>query len=68
VACAQSMMAQSVVTELVFVDIKEQEKKLKGEVLDLMHGIGAAKAPFVKVFGSTDYTLTSNSDVIIVAG
>jgi malate/lactate dehydrogenase len=68
VACAQSILSQSVVTELVLVDVKEQEKKLKGEVLDLMHGLGAVKAPFVKVHGGTDYKLTGNSDIAIITG
>lgn len=62
------MLAQSVVTELVLVDIKEQENKLKGEVLDLMHGLGAVKAPFVKVLGGTDYKLTHDSEIVIIAG
>lgn len=66
--CAHSLIAQGVVTNLTLIDVKEQEAKLRGEVLDLQHGVGAAKTPFIKVTGGTDYGVTDDSDIVVITG
>jgi hypothetical protein len=39
---------------------------LPSPVSQLQDGVGAAKAPFVKVTGDTDYAVTSKSDIVII--
>uniref|UniRef100_A0A915JK26 L-lactate dehydrogenase n=1 Tax=Romanomermis culicivorax TaxID=13658 RepID=A0A915JK26_ROMCU len=61
-ACAFSMLVQHVARELVLIDVVED--KLKGECMDLQHGL-----PFIKnctIKAGTDYALTANSDIVVI--
>jgi len=40
--------------------------KVQGEVLDLMHGMGCAKLPTVRVTGGDDYALSADSDIVVI--
>jgi len=61
-ACAFSMLTQSVCSELALVDMAED--KLKGELLDLQHGLTFLKN--INIQASTDYACTAGSKVCIV--
>ncbi|XP_033102556.1 L-lactate dehydrogenase-like isoform X2 [Anneissia japonica] len=61
-ACAFSLITQSVCSELALVDVIKD--KLEGEVLDLQHGLAFLKG--VKISGSTDYSVTAGSKLCII--
>ncbi|PNF15811.1 L-lactate dehydrogenase [Cryptotermes secundus] len=61
-ACAFSILTQNIASELVLVDVVAD--KLKGEMMDLQHGLTFMK--HAKVNASTDYAATANSRLCIV--
>lgn len=61
-ACAFSILTQNVSSEIVLVDVVAD--KLKGEMMDLQHGLTFMK--HAKVNASTDYAATANSRLCIV--
>jgi len=61
-ACAFSIMAQEVASEIALVDVMLD--KLKGEVMDMQHGMSFLRN--IKVAGSGDYSITAGSKLIIV--
>ncbi|KAG5592945.1 hypothetical protein H5410_043459 [Solanum commersonii] len=61
-AIAQTILTQDLVDELALVDAKSD--KLRGEMLDLQHA--AAFLPRTKINASTDYSVTTGSDLCIV--
>ncbi|XP_014662662.1 PREDICTED: L-lactate dehydrogenase-like [Priapulus caudatus] len=61
-ACAFSVMLQGVASELCLVDV--QPDKLRGEMLDLQHGLAFVKKITIKA--DTDYEVTANSKICIV--
>ncbi|XP_050229872.1 L-lactate dehydrogenase A-like [Mercurialis annua] len=61
-AIAQTILTQDLADELVLVD--SNSDKLCGEMLDLQHA--AAFLPRTKILASTDYNVTSESDLCIV--
>jgi len=61
-ACAFSLLTQSICSELALVDMVED--KLRGEMLDLQHGLTFLRN--IKIDASTDYKVTAGSKVIIV--
>ncbi|GFG32648.1 hypothetical protein Cfor_04752 [Coptotermes formosanus] len=61
-ACAFSILTQNVASELVLVDVVAD--KLKGEMLDLQHGLTFMK--HARINASTDYAATANSRLCIV--
>jgi len=61
-AVAFSIMAQEVASEIALVDVMLD--KLKGEVMDLQHGMSFIRN--IKVAGSGDYEVTAGSKLIIV--
>ncbi|XP_063244799.1 L-lactate dehydrogenase isoform X2 [Bacillus rossius redtenbacheri] len=61
-ACAFSILTQNVSSEIVLVDVVAD--KLKGEMMDLQHGLTFMRN--VKVNSSTDYSVTANSKLCIV--
>merc|ERR1719369_42437 len=62
-ACAFSLLTQNICSELALTDIMED--KLKGELMDLQHGLTFLKN--VKISASTDSgSVTAGSKVIIV--
>lgn len=62
-ACAISILLKGLADELAVVDV--DEGKLKGETVDLKHGSPFMKMPNT-VF-STDYLVTANSNLVIIA-
>merc|ERR1711970_11511 len=62
-ACAFSLMTQSHCSEIALVDVMED--KLKGELLDLQHGLTFLKTN-VKIDASTDYAVSAGSKICIV--
>merc|ERR1712002_45148 len=61
-ATAFAIMAQEVASEIALVDVMLD--KLKGEVMDLQHGLTFLRN--IKVSGSGDYSITAGSKLIIV--
>nr|CAD7201527.1 unnamed protein product [Timema douglasi] len=61
-ACAFSILTQNVASKIVLVDVVAD--KLKGEMMDLQHGLTFMKN--VRVNASTDYSVTANSRLCIV--
>ncbi|KAJ9585893.1 hypothetical protein L9F63_020456 [Diploptera punctata] len=61
-ACAFSILTQDLYIELVLVDVVAD--KLRGEMMDLQHGLTFMK--HAKVNASTDYAATANSRLCIV--
>ncbi|CAH0767557.1 unnamed protein product [Bemisia tabaci] len=61
-ACAFTILTQSVSHDIALIDSNEQ--KLQGEMMDLQHGSVFVKSP--KIQASTDYSVTANSRVCIV--
>jgi len=61
-ACAFSLLTQGICSELALVDMAED--KLKGELLDLQHGLTFLKN--IKIDASTDYAVSAGSKVCIV--
>ncbi|GAB6030599.1 L-lactate dehydrogenase A chain [Chamberlinius hualienensis] len=61
-ACAFSLLTQGIVHELALVDVMAD--KLKGEMMDLQHGLAFLRN--VKIQAGPDYSITSGSKVIII--
>uniref|UniRef100_A0A1B0GME5 L-lactate dehydrogenase n=1 Tax=Phlebotomus papatasi TaxID=29031 RepID=A0A1B0GME5_PHLPP len=61
-ACAFSILTQSVSSEVVLVDVMED--KLRGEMLDLQHGTAFMKN--ARIDASTDYSITAGSRLCVV--
>lgn len=61
-ACAFSVITQHVASEVALVDVVED--KLKGEVMDLQHGLAFVKGITIK--GDKDYSVTAGSKVCII--
>ncbi|PIK34979.1 putative L-lactate dehydrogenase isoform X3 [Apostichopus japonicus] len=61
-ACAFSLITQHVASEVALVDVMED--KLKGEVMDLQHGLAFVKG--VTIRGDKDYKVTAGSKVCII--
>jgi len=61
-ACAFSLLNQGICSELALVDMMED--KLRGELMDLQHGLTFLKN--IKIDASTDYKVTAGSKVCIV--
>ncbi|XP_021944506.1 L-lactate dehydrogenase isoform X2 [Folsomia candida] len=61
-ACAYSVLNQHLVSEIVLMDVNED--KLKGEMMDLQHGLTFCRP--IKISAGTDYALTANSKVCVV--
>lgn len=61
-ACAFSIMTQGIANEIALVDVMED--KLKGELMDLQHGLTFLN--HVKVDAGTDYSITAGSKLCIV--
>ncbi|XP_059621891.1 L-lactate dehydrogenase [Phlebotomus argentipes] len=61
-ACAFSVLTQSVSSEVVLVDVMED--KLRGEMLDLQHGTAFMKN--ARIDASTDYSITAGSRLCVV--
>jgi len=61
-ACAFSIMTQGIASELALVDVMED--KLKGELMDLQHGLTFLHN--VKISAGSDYALSAGSKLCIV--
>jgi len=61
-ACAFSILNQELARELVLVDC--EENKLKGEMMDLQHGVSFLTN--TKINASTDYKITAGSKVCLI--
>ncbi|XP_024859479.1 L-lactate dehydrogenase B-B chain isoform X1 [Kryptolebias marmoratus] len=61
-ACAVSILLRELADELALVDVVED--KLKGEMMDLLHGSLFLKTP--KIVADKDYSVTANSRIVIV--
>lgn len=61
-ACAVSILLRELADELALVDVLED--KLKGEMMDLLHGSLFLKTP--KIVADKDYSVTANSRVVVV--
>ncbi|KAL0968749.1 hypothetical protein UPYG_G00271200 [Umbra pygmaea] len=61
-ACAVSVLLRELADELALVDVVED--KLKGEMMDLLHGSLFLKTP--KIVASKDYAVTANSRIVVV--
>ncbi len=60
---AFSIMINNLASEVVLIDISED--RAKGEALDLAHSVSGMKID-AEVYGGSDYSLTEDSDIIIV--
>ncbi|XP_002710253.2 L-lactate dehydrogenase A-like 6B [Oryctolagus cuniculus] len=61
-ACAVSILLKGLSDELALVDV--DERKLKGETMDLQHGSLFMKMP--NIVCSKDYLVTANSSLVII--
>ncbi|XP_072097354.1 L-lactate dehydrogenase B chain [Mobula birostris] len=61
-ACAISVLLRELTDEMALVDVLED--KLKGEMMDLLHGSLFLKTP--KIMANKDYAITANSRVVVV--
>nr|AFK10713.1 L-lactate dehydrogenase B chain [Callorhinchus milii] len=61
-ACAVSILLRELTDEMALVDVLED--KLKGEMMDLLHGSLFLKTP--KIVANKDYSVTANSRVVVV--
>ncbi|XP_048410275.1 L-lactate dehydrogenase B-A chain isoform X3 [Stegostoma tigrinum] len=61
-ACAVSILLKELTDEMALVDVLED--KLKGEMMDLLHGSLFLKTP--KIIADKDYAVTANSRVAVV--
>ncbi|KAF2353998.1 L-lactate dehydrogenase [Trinorchestia longiramus] len=61
-ACAFSLLTQSICSELALVDVAAD--KLRGEMLDLQHGLTFLRN--IKIDASTDFAVSAGSRVCIV--
>uniref|UniRef100_A0ABI7Y9N3 L-lactate dehydrogenase B chain n=1 Tax=Felis catus TaxID=9685 RepID=A0ABI7Y9N3_FELCA len=62
IACAISILGESLADELALVDVLEN--KLKGERMDLQHGSLFLQTP--KIVANKDYSMTANSKIVVV--
>lgn len=65
-ACAYSMLIQNTLDEIVLVDVNQE--KLKGEVMDLAHGLPFVEPSLVKVGTLADGYGDGADIVVITAG
>ena len=63
-ACAYSIINQSISSEICLIDIPQLKEKLAAEVADLQHG--SAFGPHISIFGGTDYALTAHSTLVVI--
>uniref|UniRef100_F1LDE2 L-lactate dehydrogenase n=1 Tax=Ascaris suum TaxID=6253 RepID=F1LDE2_ASCSU len=61
-ACAYSILQQNIASEICLVDVVAD--KLKGEMMDLQHGLAFTRHCIVKA--DTDYKITAGSKVCVV--
>ncbi|XP_066561413.1 L-lactate dehydrogenase B-A chain [Amia ocellicauda] len=61
-ACAVSILLRELADEMALVDVMED--KLKGEMMDLLHGSLFLKTP--KIVADKDYAVTANSRIVVV--
>ncbi|XP_059190710.1 L-lactate dehydrogenase B-B chain isoform X1 [Centropristis striata] len=61
-ACAISILLRELADELALVDVMED--KLKGEMMDLLHGSLFLKT--AKIVANKDYSVTANSRIVVV--
>ncbi|KAI1699973.1 lactate/malate dehydrogenase, NAD binding domain-containing protein [Ditylenchus destructor] len=61
-ACAYSILQQNIAREICLTDVLED--KLKGEMLDLQHGLAFIRHCHIKA--STDYKVTAGSKVCVI--
>uniref|UniRef100_A0A914WNG0 L-lactate dehydrogenase n=1 Tax=Plectus sambesii TaxID=2011161 RepID=A0A914WNG0_9BILA len=61
-ACAYSILLQNVASEICLVDVVED--KLKGEMMDLQHGLAFTRHCVIKA--DTDYAITADSRICVV--
>lgn len=61
-ACAFSIVVQHVASEIALVDVNAE--KLRGEMMDLQHGLAFVKK--IKIRADTDYAVTAGSKICIV--
>ncbi|XP_078276103.1 L-lactate dehydrogenase B-A chain [Rhinoraja longicauda] len=61
-ACAVSILLRELTDDMALVDVLED--KLKGEMMDLLHGSLFLKTP--KIMANKDYSITANSRVVVV--
>ncbi|CAB0011937.1 unnamed protein product [Nesidiocoris tenuis] len=61
-ACAFSLVTQGITDEVALVDMVKD--KLAGEVMDLQQG--SVFTPGVKIYGSTDYSVTKDSKICVI--
>ncbi|MBN3311749.1 LDHBA dehydrogenase, partial [Atractosteus spatula] len=61
-ACAVSILLKDLADEMALVDVIED--KLKGEMMDLLHGSLFLKTP--KIVADKDYAVTANSRIVVV--
>uniref|UniRef100_A0A7E4ZRP5 L-lactate dehydrogenase n=1 Tax=Panagrellus redivivus TaxID=6233 RepID=A0A7E4ZRP5_PANRE len=61
-ACAYSILQQGLIGELALVDCVED--KLKGELMDLQHGLAFTRPATIKA--STDYAVTAGSHICVI--
>lgn len=61
-ACAFSILTQGIANELCLVDVVPD--KLKGEMMDLQHGLTFLRN--VKINAGTDYSITAGSKICII--
>ncbi|VDM58384.1 unnamed protein product [Angiostrongylus costaricensis] len=61
-ACAYSILQQSIANEICLVDVVPD--KLKGEMMDLQHGLAFTRHCVVKA--DTDYSITAGSKICVI--
>uniref|UniRef100_UPI00398EA56A L-lactate dehydrogenase B-A chain n=1 Tax=Pristiophorus japonicus TaxID=55135 RepID=UPI00398EA56A len=61
-ACAVSILLRELTDDIALVDVLED--KLKGEMMDLLHGSLFLKTP--KIVADKDYGITANSRIVVV--
>ncbi|EPB67341.1 lactate/malate dehydrogenase, NAD binding domain protein [Ancylostoma ceylanicum] len=61
-ACAYSILQQNIANEICLVDVVAD--KLKGEMMDLQHGLAFTRHCVVKA--DTDYAITAGSKVCVI--
>ncbi|KAI1705280.1 lactate/malate dehydrogenase, NAD binding domain-containing protein [Ditylenchus destructor] len=61
-ACAYSILQQNIASEICLTDVLED--KLKGEMMDLQHGLAFTR--HCHVMASTDYKVTAGSKVCVI--
>lgn len=61
-ACAYSILQQSIANEICLVDVVAD--KLKGEMMDLQHGLAFTRHCVVKA--DTDYSITAGSKICVI--